>query len=112
MTRWSSAKILKMLRAVDWPRSPREYVPGYRTCVGATYDGESAKLGKHTMRQCRLIRAVNHELRVLLGPKFRWGSLQINYNTIPKPHIDKNNTGLSALIWYVSFTGGAFHNYE
>ena len=55
------------------------------------------------------IRAINHEIRLALGPHFRWASLQINRNTVSISHTDKNNIGLSAIMLLGNFTGGEFH---
>ena len=39
---------------------------------------------------------------------FCWGSLQINKNTVSRPHVDGNNSGPSLIILFGSFAEGAF----
>jgi hypothetical protein len=55
------------------------------------------------------IRDFNAILRKALGGRvFYWGFLQINKNSISRPHVDKNNVGPSAIVLFGRFSGGAF----
>jgi hypothetical protein len=59
--------------------------------------------------RAQLIRLINSVIRSTLGGKpFRWGSLQINVNTVSKEHVDKGNLGLSILFTLGSYAGGTF----
>ena len=52
---------------------------------------------------------LNDVLRDSLGRiGFEWTSLQINVDTVSDSHVDKNNTGLSAVLLLGRFTGGEF----
>ena len=56
------------------------------------------------------MRLINDSIRIgLAGRVFRWGSLQINYNTISEPHVDKKKLGTSLLSLYGNFDEGSFH---
>ena len=60
-----------------------------------------------------LVRNMNLALNLALtksrqGRTFRWTLLQINIGGAYRPHIDKNNVGLSAICLLGNFTGGVF----
>ena len=97
------------LDAIEWPTQSRKIIKGRGTCLGATYDPDGPRLGAYTRRCAEAIKTINSCISEVLGNRnFEWGSLQINKDSVSKPHKDKNNRGPSMVILLGSFTGGAF----
>ena len=93
-----------------WPRSARYQVPGHGCCLGATANFAGPYLHPLTRRRANLVRLINDSIcTALAGRVFYWGSLQINYNTVSEPHVDKNNLGTSFLSLCGNFEQGSFH---
>jgi hypothetical protein len=109
MSKRNRNRLTRAIRGVSWPDSNRRYVPGKGTCLGATFDVTGPRLGRYTAEREGVIRLINSVIRSTLGGKpFRWGSLQINVNTVSKEHVDKGSLGLSILFTLGSYVGGAF----
>jgi hypothetical protein len=105
-----SGELFRLLEQCSFPKNVRSVLTGgYGTCVGATFDGMQARLGKHTKRCEGLIRQINRVVQKHFGgTDFCWGSIQINLNTTSLVHVDRNNVGLSLVILLGDFTGGSF----
>ena len=103
-------RVQALLDATTFPVNRRTVTPGLGTCVGSTYDTSGPRIGGHTAKMSRLIMAINDALeKTLEGIPFRWGSLQLNQNTVSRLHTDKNNIGHSVIFLMGHFAGGTFH---
>ena len=102
--------ITTSLQNITWPRSNRHNVLGHGCCLGATANTAGPYSHTLTHRHAGLVRLINKSIRTALaGRTFYWGSLQINYNALSNPHVDKNNLGTSLLSLYGDFEQGSFH---
>ena len=60
------------------------------------------------MKLPELIARVNAELNKHVPATFHWTSLQVNVDSVSRPHRDANNAGDSAIFTCGNFTGGEF----
>ncbi len=77
--------------------------------MGVTQDRDKPYVSSLTLSHPHLIRDINNAIAPFLVPlNVKWGSLQINVNTICQTHVDKNNIGPSFLALLGKLSGGKF----
>ena len=109
LSRRVASLIHRQIIDATWPIQKRENVPGHGACLGVTFDRRGAYISPLTKSHEKLIRDINFSISTFLGHLgFRWGSLQINVNTVSKRHMDSNNLGPSCLLLLGKFDKGAF----
>ena len=102
--------ITTSLQNIAWSRSNRYNVLRHGCCLGATANTAGPYLHPLTQRHADLVRLINESIRAAWAERtFYWGSLQIKYNTVSNPHVDKNNLGTSLLSLYADFEQGSSH---
>ena len=89
LTSDKTAGIQKLLENQQWPVSRRAAVAGHGTCLGITAGPNGAYIGKQTTKNADLIKTINAAIRSATDDTdFRWGSIQINHNTVAEIHTD------------------------
>ena len=54
-----ATETLSRLQHKEWPKSIRRNVPGFGTCLGATYNGEKSYIHPHTHNHTQFVQYVN-----------------------------------------------------
>ena len=113
LTECDTEIILAALECVAWDSQVRSIINGQGRCVGATanYSGHMLHLPKDRTEHAS-VRIINMLLRKYVGNHFVWGALQLNHNSVSKPHRDKGNAGYSLILLAGVYTGGSFNCYE
>ena len=101
---------LTAIFAMNVPYSARQAVKGRGACVGLTVQGNQPVIGLFGQGKEACIQDMNRWLRRVLNENgqelFKWTSMQINVNTVPRYHTDRNNVGPSILLVLGNHKGG------
>jgi hypothetical protein len=112
-------KVLSLLRTTNFPKnSSRKNIgdePKLCFCLGLVNMRHLSKTdpnysdrqeSRHNKKNKELLESL-HELMASHDPEFKYTSIQVNKNVNSRPHVDKNNVGLSYIIALGDFTGGS-----
>ena len=98
-----------MIAQMRWPHQRRKVTKGLGKCLGATYEGVTARVNEMTSLEKDICKTINDEITRVTDGRFLWTSLQINVDSYSTPHADTNNTGLSLITLLGHFDGGTIH---
>ena len=102
-------KILAALGSIKWPNQMREVVDGNGYTLGVTNTRNGPRINSMSKEQIELTKLINSAIADYVGNDAPiWGSIQVNHNTISKPHIDFYNKGDSMIMLLGDFNGGSF----